>query len=194
MKRAKTRGDSRARLVETTAQLMRVQGYHATGLNQIVEESQAPKGSLYHFFPQGKEELATEALALASERGLTRLRELFTNHRLKDALTMLVQKAIADLEETNYQNGCPIATVALETVACDPLQQKCGDFFQKAITLLEQGMVREGVPPDKAPALAMMAFASYEGALLLSRTLRSPEPLRQVACQIKAHMKAMLSS
>lgn len=194
MKRAKTRGDSRARLVQTTAQLMRVQGYHATGLNQIVEESQAPKGSLYHFFPQGKEELATEALGLASEQGLGRLRELFTNHRLKDALAMLVEKAIADLEETNYQHGCPIATVALETVACDPLQKKCGEFFRKAISLLEQGMVREGVPPEKAPALAMMAFASYEGALLLSRTLRSPEPLRQVAGQIKAHIKAMLAS
>lgn len=180
------------RLVETTAQLLRVQGYHATGLNQIVEVSQAPKGSLYHYFPEGKEELAAEALALASQQMLERLRDLFTNNRLKDALSMLVEKAIADLQASDYALGCPIATVALETVAFQPLQEKCGQFFEKAIALLEQGMIREGVPAEKASKLALMAFASYEGGLLLSRTLRSVEPLRQVEAQIKAHMKAML--
>lgn len=193
MKREQTRGDSRARLVETTAQLMRVQGYHATGLNQIVEESQAPKGSLYHYFPQGKEELAAEALALSSRRMLDRLRDLFTNHRLKDALHMLVEWAIDELQASNYQRGCPLAIVALETVNCEPLQRECGQFFEKAIGLLEQGMIREGVPEDKAPALAQFAFAAYEGGLLLSRTTRSPEPLRQVERQIKAHVKAMLA-
>ncbi len=180
--------------MEATAQLMRVQGYHATGLNQIVEESQAPKGSLYHFFPQGKEELAAEALSLSAGRMLERLRDLFTHHRLKDALSMLVEKAIADLEASDYQLGCPLAVVALETVGIRPLQDKCGHFFEKAIKLLEEGMIREGVPADKAPQLAMMAFASYEGALLLSRTLRSPEPLRQMATQFKSYVKAALMS
>lgn len=193
MKRARNRGDSRARLVETTAQLLRVQGYHATGLNQIVEESQAPKGSLYHYFPQGKEELAAEALGLASQAMLARLRDLFTNYRLKDALTMLVEQAIADLEASNYQNGCPIATVALETVNCDCLQSQCASFFRQAMSLLEEGMKREGVPAEKVPGLAQMAFAAYEGAVLLSRVLRSPAPLRQVAEQIKTHMKLALS-
>ncbi|GMU54750.1 MAG: TetR family transcriptional regulator [Candidatus Xenobia bacterium] len=193
MKRAKTRGDSRARLVETTAQLLRVQGYHATGLNQIVEESEAPKGSLYHYFPQGKEELAAEALGLASQATLARLRDLFSNHRLKDALALLVEQAIADLEASDYQHGCPIATVALETVSCDCLQTQCANFFRQAISLLEEAMKREGVPPDKVPGLAQMSFAAYEGAVLLSRVLKSPAPLRQVAAQIKLHMKLALS-
>ncbi len=57
-----SRGDSREKILHTASRLFQLQGYHATGLNQIVKESGAPKGSLYHFFPNGKEELAIEAV------------------------------------------------------------------------------------------------------------------------------------
>ena len=53
---------TREKFVETTSRLMEIQGYHATGLNQIIKESGAPKGSLYYHFPGGKEELASEAV------------------------------------------------------------------------------------------------------------------------------------
>ena len=49
---------TRDRIVDASAELFRRQGYNATGVKQIVTEAQAPFGSLYHFFPGGKEQLA----------------------------------------------------------------------------------------------------------------------------------------
>ncbi len=58
---------TRARIIATTVALMEAQGYHATGLNQILHQSATPKGSLYHHFPGGKEELAAEAVLAAGQ-------------------------------------------------------------------------------------------------------------------------------
>ena len=64
----KNKGKSRQKILETAADLFKSQGYHATGLNQIIKESGAPKGSIYHYFPGGKEELAIESIKLAVQK------------------------------------------------------------------------------------------------------------------------------
>ena len=171
--------------METTARLMRSQGYHATGLNQIIEESQAPKGSLYHYFPQGKEELAAEALAGAGRHVGERLRQLFDSNRPGDALDNLVESAIADLEASDYQNGCPIALVGLEAGAnCPALRQICAAQFEAAVKLIGERFLAMGVPAEKAHDLAQTVFAGYEGALLLSRVTRDPQHLRRMATHL----------
>src|ERR1700716_2114518 len=53
---------SRDAFIRATGKLLRRQGYDATGVNEIVARSGAPKGSLYFHFPGGKEELALEAM------------------------------------------------------------------------------------------------------------------------------------
>lgn len=54
--------NSREKLVQTASRLFQLQGYHGTGVKQIVEESHSPKGSLYYYFPNGKEQLAIESV------------------------------------------------------------------------------------------------------------------------------------
>ena len=54
--------NAREQILQTTCDLMEKQGYHGTGLNEIVKESGAPKGSLYHYFPEGKEQITSEAV------------------------------------------------------------------------------------------------------------------------------------
>lgn len=65
--------DSREKILQTASRLFQLQGYHATGLNQIIKESGAPKGSLYHYFPNGKEELAVESVKYTSSFIETRI-------------------------------------------------------------------------------------------------------------------------
>jgi TetR/AcrR family transcriptional repressor of lmrAB and yxaGH operons len=187
------RKDSRERIVETTARLLRVQGYHATGLNQIVEESQAPKGSLYHYFPAGKEELASEAMELAGTWVLHRLEGLLCEDP-SQALDHMVDLAIKDLEASDYRDGCPLATVSLETSSSSSaIRGICSRVYDKVQGIITAWLIRQGIAEDKAPAMAMMVFASYQGAMLLSKVHNSPEPLRQVVPQIKQFVKQSLT-
>src|SRR5882757_240734 len=114
---AKT-ADSRARAIETAAELFQRQGYAATGLTQIIEESGSPKGSFYFNFPGGKQQLAEAALALAGGRLAHAIAALADASRSPADFLSSVKTALAiGLETSDYQRGCPIALVALETAA-----------------------------------------------------------------------------
>lgn len=185
-------GDSRERLVRTAARLLRVQGYHATGLNQIVEESQAPKGSLYHYFPDGKEQLAGEALDRAGTELTTRMKSL---HPLgpSEALERMVEFSIGELEASDYRHGCPIATVALETNSTsEHLRCVCSSIFDQTLSSITDWLVSRGLTRERSESLALTVFSAYEGALLLCKVRRSPEPLRRVAAQLKQYINLVL--
>ena len=132
--------DSRARFVETTAALLRRQGYHATGLAQVVEESGAPKGSLYFHFPGGKEELATAAIERSAQDLRGRLAALVGAAEDPAAAVRAVTTALADeLEASRFQDGCPVATVALEAAAQVPaLQAVCSAAYARWQALVKK--------------------------------------------------------
>lgn len=172
--------DSRARFVETTAALLRRQGYHATGLAQVVEESGAPKGSLYFHFPGGKEELAKAALERSGQEMQEKLAASIVGARSPAAAVRAVTSRLADdLEASRFQDGCPVATVALEAAAQVPaLQAVCSASYARWQTLLEAYLGRAGLPAERARALGNLVLAAVEGALLLSRAHADTAPLR----------------
>jgi TetR/AcrR family transcriptional regulator, lmrAB and yxaGH operons repressor len=184
--------DSRARFVETTAALLRRQGYHATGLSQIVEESGAPKGSLYFHFPGGKETLAQAALEHAGEVMHAKLAELVAGAKGPAAALRAVTNHLADeLEASRFQDGCPMATVTLEAAAQVPaLQAVCSASYARWQALIEGYLARAGVPPERAGSLANLVLAAVEGALLLSRAHADTKPLRAVGEQLAALFEA----
>lgn len=170
----------RVRLIETTARLLQVQGYRNTGLNQILEEAGAPKGSLYHYFPGGKEELAAAALAHAATDVATRLTALCAAEATPEAaVDAVLDHFIAELEESGFQKGCPVATVALEEAGQNPtLQQACAQAYQQWQAGLEAFLQAHG-RSDAADA-AEAFLVALEGALLLSRVRHDTTPLRRL--------------
>ncbi|MCA9793885.1 MAG: helix-turn-helix transcriptional regulator, partial [Candidatus Eremiobacteraeota bacterium] len=58
----------RTKMIEAAARLIHKQGYHATGLAEVVDKSGAPRGSIYHYFPRGKNQLVEEAIEAACLR------------------------------------------------------------------------------------------------------------------------------
>jgi TetR/AcrR family transcriptional repressor of lmrAB and yxaGH operons len=110
--------DSKRKTLVAAAKLFRQQGYHGTALHDILAAAGSPRGSLYFHFPKGKEEIGEAALAIAAEatrHGIARAAEASDN-----AETFLVRMArgmAAELERSDYKDGCPIATTALETAA-----------------------------------------------------------------------------
>lgn len=171
---------TKERMLETSAQLFRRQGYSGTGLKQIVAQGEAPIGSLYHFFPGGKDQLGAEALRHSGRGYESLIDSVFARTRTTaTAAEAWFQLAAEALEGSDFADGCPIATVALEVASTNgELRQICTEIFASWQAKVAGRLVAEGHSPRCAATLASFALASLEGAIILSRTARDVTALR----------------
>jgi TetR/AcrR family transcriptional regulator, lmrAB and yxaGH operons repressor len=173
---------TRDAFIDTTAQLLRRQGYAATGLNEIVARSGAPKGSLYFHFPGGKEELAVAAMQRSGEQlhgAFTTI--LASSNDLSRALASLLDALAVGLERSDFRDGCPIATVALEAASDSELLRATADgAFDTWLAALEQRLVRSGLKALAARRRALLVLSAVEGALMLARAQQDIAPLTAV--------------
>jgi TetR/AcrR family transcriptional repressor of lmrAB and yxaGH operons len=173
---------SRKAFLSATGSLLRRQGYAATGLSEIVDRSGAPRGSLYFHFPGGKEELAIAAMERSGEalrRGIAAT--MAAPGGTAEGVAMLIDALAAGLEDSGYADGCPIATVALETAAgSEPLRATAAGIFAAWLAELERALLGEGLGRGAAERRATLVLAAIEGGLLLSRARRDTAPLRAV--------------
>jgi AcrR family transcriptional regulator len=171
---------TRERIVEASADLFRRQGYSATGVKQIVTAAQAPFGSLYHFFPGGKEELGGEAIKVSGAIYELLIPAVFDP--APDIVTGVrdfFNGAAEHLVETDYADACPIATVALEVSSIsETMRQACAEVFESWIEAGSSRFERAGFSPANARELTISMLAALEGAFVLARATRSTEPLR----------------
>jgi TetR/AcrR family transcriptional repressor of lmrAB and yxaGH operons len=172
--------DHKANLTYAAIALFRRQGFSATGLKQILDESQTPRGSLYHYFPGGKDELGAHAITVAGAivaetlTGLARESVSFA-----DFLSRYLYMLASWLEESDYRDGCPIATSLLERASDCELMREAGERVLVEWTSIIAGvLVREGEADAQRRAAGVLAAA--EGALLLSRVHRSTAPLLEL--------------
>jgi TetR/AcrR family transcriptional regulator, lmrAB and yxaGH operons repressor len=170
--------DSRTRLIGAMQEALQVQGFAATGLSALLERAQAPKGVLYHHFPGGKLALAEAALEASGARVLAALEQLFARvPDPADALNVWTNQAAQTLKRSGFARGCPLATVALETAAREPLLAAVVERQFSAMTArIAEQMVRVGHAPEVARSFATLAVAAYEGGLLLARAARDLNP------------------
>jgi TetR/AcrR family transcriptional repressor of lmrAB and yxaGH operons len=186
-----SRTDSRQRFLDAAADLFHTQGYHATGLNQLVSAGAAPKGSFYFHFPGGKEQLAAEALAQSGDQLRATLDATLTNGGDLDAA---FDTLTAILVDSDFERGCPIATIALDASAeSEPIRQACAAGFESWRATIEKFLRDNGINEDRAAQLSTVALAMIEGALLLAKTQRDVAPLRAVADHLRTTLERELS-
>ena len=170
-------------LIRTAMRLFRRQGYASSGLQQILAESGAPKGSLYHYFPSGKEALGEAAVELAG--GM--IREMLTNlaarhHEPKAFLRAYARTMARWMEESGFQSGCPIATTLLETAPRSPaITAAGGRAIDGWIEVIAGVFINAGVARREAQTRAQLVVAAMEGALIVSRVRQSTRPILDVA-------------
>lgn len=171
--------ETKVRLLESATDLFSRQGFGATGIKAVLSAAEAPYGSLYHFFPGGKQELGAAALTYGGER----YRELLEAVFLVDADVVEVTensfiRAAKLLEETNYGYACPIATIALEVANNDELMRTAAaEAFESWLAVLQERFTAAGMTAERARDVAEEVLCLIEGAVLLSRTTRSPTPM-----------------
>ena len=186
-----TKGErTRKKLVDATAALLRRQGYHATGLSHIVAESGAPRGSLYFYFPDGKDELARAALLASTAEWRARIEAATAGARdLGEAIDATVALLADDLESSGWDNGCPVAAVALESTS-ELVRRTVQEHFESWLDVVAGRLTALGVPEAPARQLALVTLSAFEGALLLARVQRSRAPLVAVGQALRALVAA----
>jgi len=174
----------RERMVRSAMALICRQGVSGTGLREVVAHAAAPRGSLQHYFPGGKEQLVGEALALAgatASRTVGRLTEAGAAFGPGDVVAAMVGAWRRWLAETDYAQGCPVlATVADATVGSGALRMATADAFAAWQAGVEAALRQAGVPAERSPGLAVLLISALEGAIVLARSRRSLGPLDDV--------------
>jgi AcrR family transcriptional regulator len=154
----------------------------------------APFGSLYHFFPGGKEQLGEEVIRSSGALYL----QLFETIALQapDAITAVgdfFSGAAETLRETDYADACPIATVALEVASTnEPLRRATADVFETWIDAAAAYFAAGGIAADTAQALAVSILSLLEGAFVFSRAMRSTEPLEAAGASAVAAVRSAM--
>ena len=168
--------------------LLRRQGYAATGLSEIIALSGAPKGSLYFHFPAGKEQLAVAAMERSGDQLRGAIAGILSAHtQLGEALGALVDTLAVGLSCSDYRDGCPIATVTLEAAASsEAVRAAAAEVFDSWLEVLELRLREGGLEPPRARSRALLVLSALEGALILARAQRDPEPLHAVRQEIVA--------
>ena len=181
---------ARDQIIEATCDLIESQGFHATGLNQIVKESGAPKGSLYYYFPEGKDAIAEAAIARAGQTVAERILASLVSADAARGIPAFVESIAYFVEASGFRSGGPLTTVAMETATTnDRLNQACRAAYRQLRGAFEAKLAESGyAQPD---ALATFITAAIEGGIILSRVYHTGDPLRQVAAQIGRFLKTM---
>jgi AcrR family transcriptional regulator len=185
---------TRDRILDSTAELFRRYGYTGTGLKQIVTEANAPFGSLYHFFPGGKQHLGVEVIRRSGQMYQELVEGVFD--AAPDVVTGTSDcflGAAATLEATDYADACPIETVALEVASTNELlRQATAEVFESWIQSAIRRFTAAGISRRKARELAVSMIALLEGGFVLSRAMRSTEPLEIAGANASAAVRAAL--
>ena len=180
--------DARARAIAAAVKLFRIQGYTATGLTQILEESGAPKGSFYFHFPRGKAQLAEEAIDQYIANRISTLRRISadTTGDASNFVRRIFREFAAEMVASDFRYGCLMQNLANELPALDAeLTQRVARGFAESTELIAAHFKGCGFAPARAAHTAAALVASLEGARTIARLERTPaifEALAEVSC------------
>ena len=181
--------DAKSRMVASAADLLARRGLQATSFSEVLEHSGAPRGSVYHHFPRGKEQLVVSAMDLAGDRAIELLgRKAGEPSEAIAAWFLHIWREV--LIRSSFDAGCAVLAV---TVAADSaeLRQHAAGIFRawrgRLAELLETGGLRR---PD-AERIAATLIASTEGAVALARAEQSLEPFDLVAEQLLGQVRSL---
>lgn len=184
--------NTRERIVTATSELFRRQGYNGTSLSQIVEASAATTGSLYHFFPGGKDDLTAEVLR-SSGAAYGELVEAIIRAAPDPASGVVdaFEGAAQVLVESDFIDPCPIGTVAREVASTNgELRSIAAEVMSGWIRLLTSTFVDAGIATARANELAALVVASIEGGFVMARTTREVDTFRSIGTNLGALIAA----
>ncbi|WP_329410989.1 TetR/AcrR family transcriptional regulator [Streptomyces sp. NBC_00704] len=185
---------ARERIVAGAADMISRRGLNATSIREMAKHARAPLGSTYHYFPEGKQQLATEAVRYTGEWVARRLRKELEAGPVAGlrAFLALWREIVVD---SDFRAGCPVLAVSIEEPPTDeesPAVTAAADVFTAWEGLLSASLREHGAGREEAVQLATLVVAAVEGTVAMCRAKRSIEPLDRVAEQLHALVLATI--
>jgi AcrR family transcriptional regulator len=172
-------------MIRSAAVLFRERGVHGTSLSDVVAHSTAPRGSIYHWFPGGKAQLAEEATRYAGEFIAGGIAAALEDDDPVAAVRGFAALWREILRDSDFSAGCPVMSATLEGDRTPGAREAAGAAFERWQDLLVGAFRGRGVAPARARSLAALVVAAVEGAIVLSRAQRSGRPLERVADELE---------
>ena len=177
--------NSRLKMVSSAASLIQRRGVNATSFSEVVANSGAPRGSIYHHFPNGKEQLAGAAVQWTVDRILAYQRAC-TASTPAGVVEYFVGIWRDTVVTSGATAGCVVAGVAIDTPPeSSDLLALVRSAFASYVDLLAQQLHGVGLRKSRARSVAVASLAGMEGALILCRAERSVKPLDTVTAELK---------
>lgn len=184
------RGGTRNQMLVSAAQVMRERGAAGVTIDAVLARSGAPRGSVYHHFPEGRSQILAEALRYAGE-SITATIDDAAGRGGKALLREFVEFWEQLLANGGFNAGCPVVAAAIGSADDElGLATEAGAILGSWCGALSRAFVRDGFDEEAASSLAVTSIAAMEGAIVLCRSTRSTHPLRAVGDQLEFLIKA----
>lgn len=178
----------RERMVFSAAQLIRRDGVGATGMRDVAAHAGAPRGSLQHYFPGGKEQLVNEAVAWAGRyagKRIARFMAGMSEPTPSGLFAAMVRQWTDEYETAGFLSGCPVAAATVDCASSAPsTREAAAAAFATWRKPLAEALTGMGVPAERAESLATLMISSLEGAIIMARAEGGVRPLTTVAREL----------
>jgi TetR/AcrR family transcriptional repressor of lmrAB and yxaGH operons len=187
---AEKRVGTRTKMLISAAQVMRERGAAGVTIDAVLARSGAPRGSVYYHFPDGRNQILTEALRYSGD-SITAVIDDAAGRGARVLVREFVEYWERLLTDGDFTAGCPVVAAAIGCPNAEPeLSVEAGVILGRWSTALTRAFVNDGFNDEDAASLAVTSIAALEGAIVLSRSTRSAEPLHQVGEQLEFLVKA----
>jgi AcrR family transcriptional regulator len=188
------RRDSRDDMIRAAIELLCERGYAGTSFGDVLDRSGAPRGSIYHHFPGGKQQLVTEAVQRYTAGVLRALNTAAESGGAVDLVRVFLDVVRSGLRASDFRRGCAIAAVTLDATPADAaLLALTAESFRAWRTRIAAAFRRDGATEARARRLATLVVAAVEGALMLARAEHDVGPITDVGRELEDYLGRSLS-
>lgn len=183
---------TKQRMLISAVELLQERGAAGVTVDAVLSRSNAPRGSVYHHFPGGRDQIMTESLDLAG-LAIGSILDSAVSDGPVAILHRIAEFWAKSLHDSHFRAGCPVVSIA---IAGGPEEEHLNaaveEIFRHWHDAIANAMVSEGLSEQRASRLASTVVAAIEGAVILCRARKSTTPLDDVVVELESMYTAAL--